>query len=639
MVTEEQKKIFADFLNNTFNETIKSNEETYQKTSKWIKNVYYKYVHDILPNEHREALENRLDKRNITIDEFLETKGNIDIIQELSKSRKPKKKKKTKEIEETPIEETTEEVVKTPVEEITEEVVKIPIEEITEEVVKTPVEETTKKVEETPKEKTITEKLEEERNELEKEIFKIENMHSKKYRTLNRISDEEYAQKCEELKELKQKRLEINRKLDAIKVEEERPQKEKEAAAKKIEELLTQNRKKDDEINSLKEELATLKSERFTIKSKYSEEYDQKFEVYSDQAKEDYENKLNTEIQKQISKINQKFQKDIEMQKAYFLRLLFKKDQISIEELKTELEKNNISTANLDLAISDIRMKIPGITRYYDLIEKEIVFSINGTALHKWNDLETNKTCPKISNAIEGAARFIEHSDLHIDLKSTEDQLKRIFEPTFDFASAKSTFNIINAGDIADTLKEIKRKDWVNHDKEAIELSIKFFQNLAKVLATLEKIKYYFLFGNHEKHFSLAGIDPLEIMYDYCDNFIPLGANQGSFMIGNDKIGVIHEIRGVGDIKDMTEKIQGIAPDCIYSLIGHYHAGIHKPLNGCSFVRAGINNPILFRANLEDGNIVSLNAKELILKDNKFECSQIETELYNSNYQYVKRSQ
>ena len=53
--------------------------------------LYYKYVHDILPNEHREALENRLDKRNITIDEFLETKGNIDIIQELSKSRKKSK--------------------------------------------------------------------------------------------------------------------------------------------------------------------------------------------------------------------------------------------------------------------------------------------------------------------------------------------------------------------------------------------------------------------------------------------------------------------------------------------------------------------------------------------------------------------
>lgn len=624
MVTEEQKKVFADCLNDSFNENTKKNEETYKRTTQWLKNVYYKYIHSTLPEEHKTTLELRLKKRKITIEEFIDTKGSIDSLQELAKSKKSQKKAATQK------ENTKQEEIVNP------EVVEKPVEEI-QKVIETPVVE---EIVETKKEKTIKEQLTEERDKLEVRIHELERCHSKKHRTLNHITDEEYEIKCNELKELTKQRLEINRKLDEIKVAEEKPKKEKEAVTKKMEELVIQGKKKDIEINKLKEEILKYKEERSYIKKKYEEEYDKKFEVYSTQLKEEYDNKLEKEVEKQISKANQKSENTLELQKAHILRMLLKNGTVSIDEIKMQLEKSKVSAANLDAAINELRIRIPGITRYYDLNEKEIVFSINNNALHKWNDLETNKTCPRISNSFEGPVRFIEHTDLHIDLKSTEDQLKRKFEPTFDYASEKNDLStIINTGDIADTLNGITRGDWINHDKEAIEQAINFFKNFAKVLATVPRIKYYFLFGNHEKHIYLAGIDPLEIIYDYCDNFIPLGVNKGSFMIGNDKIGVFHEVQGAGKINQMAEKVPELAPDCIYSLIGHYHAGIHKPLNGCSFIRAGIDNPLLFRANLEDGKITLLTAKELILKNNKFECSQTETELYNSNYQYVKKSQ
>ena len=93
MVTDKQKKVFGDYLNNTFNLRIRNNTETYNKTNTWLKNVYYRYKNNTLPKEHKEKLKTRLKKYNITIDEFLETKGNLNSLRILSK-----KKKELKEI-------------------------------------------------------------------------------------------------------------------------------------------------------------------------------------------------------------------------------------------------------------------------------------------------------------------------------------------------------------------------------------------------------------------------------------------------------------------------------------------------------------------------------------------------------------
>ena len=168
------------------------------------------------------------------------------------------------------------------------------------------------------------------------------------------------------------------------------------------------------------------------------------------------------------------------------------------------------------------------------------VLSINAHATDRWNVLKEKTNSPRISNMFHGKLQFLEHSDLHLNLKSTIDDLKKEFEPIFDYASTHDNPPIINLGDLADTLREIEYNTWQNNDKEAIELSINFFKNFSKVLGTVPNLKYYFLFGNHEKHIFDAGVDPLEIMNEHCNNLIPLGAEKGSFIVGNDKIGVFH---------------------------------------------------------------------------------------------------
>lgn len=620
MITEEQKKTFADRLNDSFNENTKKNEETYKKTSKWLKNVYYKYTHDTLPEEHRLALELRLKKRGITIREFLNTSGNIDFLQILAKSKKTQKKTTTPKVEIKPEEKVTPEVDTKP-----EEIEAPKVEETQEEIQEIEVE---------TKEELI--KL---RDKLEEKIHELERTHSKKYRTLNHISDEEYECMCNELSKLKKQRLVINRKLDAIKVKEEKPQKEKETVEKRIEELVIQGKKKDDEINSLKKEISILQSERATIKSKYQEEFAKNYEVYSKQIEEDYNNKLEKEVQKHISKVNQKSEKTLELQKAHILKMLLNNDTVSTDEIKFQLEKHKVSPADLDIAINELRIRIPGITKFYDINKKETVLTINARANDRWNALKENQNSPRISNRFVDKVCFLEHSDLHLDLKSTEDNLKQLFEPTFTYVSTNGNIPIINLGDLVDTLKKIKYDRWKNHDKEAIEQAINFFKNFAKLLATVPEIKYYFLLGNHEKHAYEAGVDLIEIISDYCDNIIPLGANQGSFMLGNDKIGVYHDISD-GSEKKARKKVQELSKDCIYSLIAHYHMGAHMPLQGCSLVNNGINWPILFQANLKDGNVEYLNAIHILPKNNQLiELYQTETELYNSDYQYVKRSQ
>lgn len=589
MVTEEQKKVFKERLNEVFtiaNEKVENEEvQATGQLRTWLRNLYFRYKNyknnthpgSILPQEHLLVLETKLNEENLSLDEFEKTEGKIDILVETIKTKK-----------------------------------------------------------ENPKEMTL-EEMEKFRNETEEECRELERKLNK--RKLYRLTDEEcveYQRKIDEYKDLIR---DIKKKIDESTPKEEKPKEESEAANKKIEELLSQKRKQDNEINSLKEEVAKYKEERSYIKSKYKEEYDKKFEVYSNQLKEEYDKKLEKEVEKQISKANQKSEKTLELQKAHILRMLLKNDSVSIDEIKMKLENHKVSPANLDVAINELRVMIPGITKFYDLSKQETVLSINARATDRWYALKENSSSTRISNVFDGKVQFLEESDLHLDLKSTEDDLKRLFEPTFDYASTNGNQPVINIGDLIDTLKEIEFERWQNNDKEAIELSIKFLKNFAKVLATVPRIKYYFLEGNHEKHLHYAGIDPLEIINEYCNNLIPLGAEKGSFMLGNDKIGVFH---GFNDMhkdvyKGIVEDLPDLAADCIYSLIGHYHKGHHKPLYGCSIVKNGLDNILSFQATLKDGNVIGLSVTDLSLQDNKLTyANSTSVELYSSNLQYTK---
>jgi len=622
MVTEEQKKIFNDFLNNIFNETINKNNETYQKTNQWLKNMYYRYINNTLPGEHRLALEARLRRRNISVNEFLETQGKIELLQELSKEKKADKKKakelenQNKIIKETPVETKPEVIEESPVEAKSDE----------------------NKVTET---KTDTiEDLEKLRDELDKRITCLKSKITKRNRALYRLTDEACEEIEKQIDEAEQKIKEINKKIAEL-----TPKKEKEtindATQKKIEKLVNENRQKDDEILALKNEIEKFRKERVSYSTRYREEAERTIAIYKKETDEQFATKLEEEVQRQISRANQKNSQTKGLQVAHIKRLLLRHESISLNDIKYSLEKSKVSTANLDDAINELRTKIPGIIKTIDITEQNPIFSISTSAMDRWEALKNNPTCPRISNIFDGTVGFLEHSDIHANLKSTEDDLKRMFEPSFELSSEKGNMPIINLGDLCDTLKEIEYEKWINHDKETIELAYKFFKNFAKTLATAPEIKYYFLEGNHERHLYLAGIDILEIMYEYCNNLIPLGAEQSTFMIGNDKIGVFHGIPGLtkSDRYNSTKAVKKLSKyieEYIYSLISHYHVGIHRPLFGYSMVNNGIDNGILFSANVQDGNIQQLYACNFNLKNNKLQCNDSSIELYNSDFQYIK---
>ena len=622
MVTEEQKKIFNDFLNNIFNETINKNNETYQKTNQWLKNMYYRYINNTLPGEHKLALEARLRRRNISVNEFLETKGSIELLQELSKKKKAERKKakelesQNKIIKETPVETKPEVIEESPVEAKSDE----------------------NKVTETKTD--TTEGLEKLRDELDKRITCLKSKITKRNRALYRLTDEACEEIEKQIDEAEQKIKEINKKIAEL-----TPKKETEtindATQKKIEKLVNENREKNDEILALKNEIAKFREERASYSTRYREEAERTIAIYKKETDEQFATKLEEEVQRQISRANQKNSQTKGLQVAHIKRLLLRHESISLNDIKYSLEKSKVSTANLDVAINELRTKIPGIVKSIDVVERTPIFSISGTAMDRWDVLKNNTNSVRISNVFDGTVSFIERSDVHASLRNTEDDLKKMFDPILNFSSANGNLPIVDFGDFMDTLKEIEYSKWVNHDKEAIELACKFLKNLAKTLATVPTTKFYFLNGNHEKHLYLAGIDPLEIMYEYCNNLIPLGAEKGSFMIGNDKIGALHGIDNIPYLvksdslcKEIEEKLPKIVTDEIYSFIAHFHIGAHYPLQKYSLVS---REPLVITAEVEDGTVTKMDAQKLkMTKKAGFDFDSFPTEIYNSNYQYKK---
>jgi hypothetical protein len=627
MVNEEQKKAFRDGLNNVFNENIKSNEETYQKTSQWIKNVYYKCIHDTLPEEHRETLEKRLKRRKITMEEFLETKGNIDAIQELSKSKKiqndietaideviPKKKKTEKEVKTKEVKQEVEEKV-----------------EIKEEKIET------------------KEDLLEKRDKLEVRIHELERTHAKKFRTLNHISDEEYENNCNELKELNKQRLEINRKLDAIKVEEEKPKKEKETVTKKFEELVNKSKEKDKEINELKNEILKYKEERAYIKSKYETEFEKKLEIHSKELEEQQKEIIKEEVEKRVRKANEKAEENKQIQKKYIRNILFTENIISLDDIKFKLKELHIPTAKIEIAIDELKNEIPGIIKISNQEGILDSYSLKASATNKLDILRQTEICPKISNVMNGELKCIIRADLHIPLDSTEDEKKRIIEPYLEYSTLNNNIPIIDFGDVPDTLKDLKYEEWVAGNKEIAELIYNFYRDYAKITSSAPSVKHYQQNGNHDNHSFLVGIDPNEVMAAHSTNIIFLGAEKSSFMIGNDKIGIFHGFDNIPNISKISspktyknnlnnaieEELEKYIKDKIYSFISHYHIGMHKPLQHYSLVG---REPILITAEIEDGTTKNIYSQKLKPTKKAFQADSYPVELYNSEIQYVKRS-
>lgn len=593
MVTEEQKKLFNGKLGVVLDiENINISDENRKKHITWLKNVYYKYLNNKLPEEHKKDLEDNLKRRNITREEFLETKGNLDMFVALYKSK--------------------------------EEVEK-------------------------PKEDTI-EDLEKLQNELNEAISKLSKKHTPKGKILYHLTDEEYNEIGNQITELEEKKKEISKKLS-----EKTPKEEKVTsnAQKKIEELIVTNKQKDAEIVELKNELAKQREERAFYSNKYREEAERELEIHKKQLEDEFNKKVNDKVVEKINKANQREQEVIEQEKNCIRKLLLKGGDLSLEDIKSKLKEEKIPVSKLDVALNELRIEIPGIIRKINSEGLLQTYSIGAQSTNVLEALKTTEACPRISNVFNGTVKFILDADSHILLEITEDEMKKTREPYLQYSSLNGNIPIIGLGDYADTYRNIDYTRWHKMDPEAIEYSYKFYKYFAKVAATAPKTKHYLLIGNHDEHTFLVGMNPVEIMNNNnnSNNITFLGVDKGAFMLGNDKIGVFHgidivkfnESRGMKKedgkmlmYNRVTEEIKKYIKNYIYALIAHYHQTTHNPLQQFSL----IYGPALCTAEIEDGHVKRIFIKPLHLTkagDNFVEeYYPFQTEIYNSNYQYKK---
>ena len=597
MVTDKQKELFNGKLGVILDiEHNNISEENRKKHIKWLQNVYYKYLKGTLPEEHKKDLEDNLQERNITKEEFLETKGNLDMFVELYKSK-----------------ETSEE----------------------------------------PKQETL-EELEALYNEVNDSITKLEKQHTPRQKAFRHKTDEEYEEEGKQIELLKEKKKELKKKIEDLTPKKEvKEEKISDGAQKKIEELVIKNKQKDQEIIALKNELASVREERAHFSNKYREEATREFEIHKKQLEESFDKKVKAEVEEQLANEKRKELEIKQLQKNTIRKHLLKGENLSLDDIKSMLKASKIPTTKLDIALNELRVEIPGIIKQIDKDGLMQVYSIGASANDRLEALKTSNPCPRISNVFDGTVKFIIDADPHILLECTKDEMKKAREPYLQYSSANKNISIVGLGDYADTNRNMKYERWKNRDLEAMKYSYHFYEEFAKVMATAPNTNNYLLIGNHDKHPYLVGIDPIEIMNNNCNNVTFLGIDKGEFLLGNDKIGVFHGIdtvpiishygrKGISkqQVQQQTyeyicEEIKNIINDNIYALIAHYHIGIHNPHKNFSLVYG----PLLCTAEIEDGHVKRMFVQGLNLtkKENNFVEDPYQIEIYNSNYQYIKK--
>lgn len=364
------------------------------------------------------------------------------------------------------------------------------------------------------------------------------------------------------------------------------------------------------------------------------------------------ENSLNAHIEKAVEEFKKEFtiefienqKKYRELQKAYLLKLLVEEDNISLENIKSKLEKEGIPLIGLDNSLSELRNEVPGIIRSISTDGLKKIYSISGTATNRQEALQSSEICPRISDILDGTIQFLVTADFHLSPRLYKGQIKKIYEPFFDFSSTHDNIPIIDLGDVMDSLRYIKFKDWSPMNKEAVDSSYKFYKNYSEAISSEKDIRLYQLLGNHDLHSYTVGVDPVEIINDYSDNIVFLGNDKGSVMLGNDKIGLFHTIGNFQkgaciDYSSICEELSKYVNEYIYSLVGHVHRGYHDPYNHFTSVNNGYNKALLFTAEIKKGTVKRMNAEELLL-DNKNKLNSSNSysiEIYNSDYQLKKK--
>ena len=509
----------------------------------------------------------------------------------------------------------------------------------------------------------------------DKEIIDLKAKSNGRYKSFYKLTDEECNEIKHRLEEIRNLRRKINEKIDKKQITTQPKTRTSKTYDEKIKELIDQNnnlKKEIEELDKKLKEFQNVKQEEYTeklieMKHKLQQQYEEQLKQIKKQLEDSYQGKIEhqkqdcddkiekikkeAEKQAQEAKIKEKETK--EQQKEIIIKLLCTKDNISINDIRQQLDLKNIPIEGIPEALKEVKILIPGIVKRISPDGEMFTYSIKNDALRELEQHKDWTVSPKISNVYDGEVSFIVRSDLHLNMTNSEETIKKTLFPSMEYCSKKGNIPIIDLGDLAETIKGIKFDSWKNLDKNAIKLACKFYKNYAKAISSSPEISHYSLFGNHDEHPYYAGIDPLEILLEYSSNFKTLGISSGTFKIGNDKIGVFHDKSWQNIIKYnqynknerdeyiyeyLCEEMENIAKDYIYSLMGHYHFGRHNPEKKFSVIANGIENPLLFTAIVKEGQVEKMYVTELytINDGKKLKTSSYQTEIYNRGKQFIK---
>ena len=509
----------------------------------------------------------------------------------------------------------------------------------------------------------------------DKEIIDLKAKSNGRYKSFYKLTDEECNEIKHRLEEIRNLRRKINETIDKKQITTQPKTRTSKTYDEKIKELIDQNnnlKKEIEELDKKLKEFQNVKQEEYTeklieMKHKLQQQYEEQLKQIKKQLEDSYQGKIEhqkqdcddkiekikkeAEKQAQEAKIKEKETK--EQQKEIIIKLLCTKDNISINDIRQQLDLKNIPIEGIPEALKEVKILIPGIVKRISPDGEMFTYSIKNDALRELEQHKDWTVSPKISNVYDGEVSFIVRSDLHLNMTNSEETIKKTLFPSMEYCSKKGNIPIIDLGDLAETIKGIKFDSWKNLDKNAIKLACKFYKNYAKAISSSPEISHYSLFGNHDEHPYYAGIDPLEILLEYSSNFKTLGISSGTFKIGNDKIGVFHDKSWQNIIKYnqynknerdeyiyeyLCEEMENIAKDYIYSLMGHYHFGRHNPEKKFSVIANGIENPLLFTAIVKEGQVEKMYVTELytINDGKKLKTSSYQTEIYNRGKQFIK---
>ena len=629
-MTDSQRIFFNEKLNELFNAIEKEMNgekiENKEKIESWGRNLYTRYKYAItntnpkyaLAQEHMEVFKQKLKEQNITEKEFEKSLGSIKNLAII------KKEKQTK------------------------------------------------------KEYTI-EELKNRRSELDKIINDLKQKQTSKYKQLYKPTQEETNKIEKDLEKYSVERRQINEMIDKKNEKtnkqniDDKEIKKKQAYNEKINNLMQKIYDQGNEIKELEDTIAYLKKQENEWNSKYQQKYEKKLLEETKKLKEEYETKIKNEnqivesknikqLQETIKKLEdekQSLEKEIERlksllkletkktnerQKEIILKLMCSKDDITLDEIRSALEKNRIPFDGFKDTLNELKSEISGLNKRITPDGRQFSYSITTPATTELDEYKKCIVSPSICSLIDGEIKFIVRSDTHLNIKSSEDTLNRFLYPYMEYCSKNGNIPVIDLGDISETIRYTNIENWKNMDKETIKYAYQFYKNYAKVISNAPEIENYILLGNHDEHPFWVGVDPLQIMKDYSDNIISLGVSKGEFRISNDKIAVYHdkEWQNIVSYKEyskserdsiiydfLCEKMQELSKDYTYSLIGHYHFGKINPDQNFAVINNGIGNPLLITAIIKNGRIEKMYMSELNNNGKILVKSNYETEIYN----------